>query len=141
MTENLFAGLGLRIRERRKELRMTVPQLAERLSATVWVGGVTRSYVSNLETADGERLPSAPVLMALADVLGVTTDWILGREMAAAPEPEPEPAPLPVAPVEAPVVDLRVRHAAERIVGRVKRMALDDIMLVDILTERLAGNG
>ena len=130
-TNNLFAGIGARIRERRKEMNLSVPQLAERLGRTKWVDEVSPSYVSNLESADGERLPSVPVLVALSEVLGAPTDWILGvdhgiltTDLLGLYSGDNLPDP-------------RVRQAIDRIIVRLENLSVDDVALVDVIVRRL----
>ena len=66
-------SLGDRIREYRTSLRMTQADFANRL-------GITGASVSAYE--NGTRLPSYEVLVRIADILGVTTDELLGRRKA-----------------------------------------------------------
>ncbi|MBB4276396.1 helix-turn-helix domain-containing protein [Rhizobium mongolense] len=63
---------GKRIKELRTAKGMTLDQLA---TAT----GSSKSYVWELENKDPPR-PSAEKLAAIASVLGVTTDYLIGRE-------------------------------------------------------------
>ena len=63
--------LGDRIREYRTSIRMTQADFANRL-------GITGASVSAYE--NGTRLPSYDVLVKIADILGVTTDELLGRK-------------------------------------------------------------
>jgi transcriptional regulator with XRE-family HTH domain len=61
--------LSKRIRQRRKQLKMTQEDLQE-------VSGVNQSMISKYEKGDTE--PSAEKLVALASGLQTTTDWLLG---------------------------------------------------------------
>lgn len=60
-----------RLKRLRKDKHMTQAQVAQRI-------GVTASMVSSYET--DIRLPSYEVLIRLADVFGVTVDYLLCRQ-------------------------------------------------------------
>lgn len=62
--------LGEKIKEYRVSLKMTQAEFARRL-------GVTGSSVSAYE--NGTRLPSYDILVRIANILGVSTDALLGR--------------------------------------------------------------
>ena len=62
---------ALRVRQLRKDKHLTQAQVASRI-------GVTPSMVSSYET--DIRLPSYDVMMRLADVFGVTVDYLLCRQ-------------------------------------------------------------
>ncbi len=66
--------VGARIAIRRQKLGWTQYDLAERL-------GLSRTAVSHFEC--GRRQPDLDTLNQLADVLGVTMDYLFGREVAA----------------------------------------------------------
>ena len=63
-------NLGEKIREYRTSIKMTQADFAWRL-------GVTGASVSAYE--NGTRLPSYDVLIRIANILGVSTDALLGR--------------------------------------------------------------
>ena len=63
--------IGERMREYRLSIKMTQADFASRL-------GVTGAAVSAYET--GNRLPSYEVLVKIANILGVSTDALLGRQ-------------------------------------------------------------
>lgn len=65
--------IGERIREYRLSIKMTQADFASRL-------GVTGAAVSAYE--NGNRLPSYEVLVKVANILGTTTDALLGRQGA-----------------------------------------------------------
>ena len=65
--------IGERMREYRRSIKMTQADFASRL-------GVTGAAVSAYET--GNRLPSYEVLVKIANILGVSTDALLGRQSA-----------------------------------------------------------
>lgn len=66
-----MVGLNIRLRVLRKERRMTQAQVADRV-------GITKAMVSAYETAT--RLPSYDILVRLASLFGVTTDYLLGLD-------------------------------------------------------------
>lgn len=59
-----------RMLARRKKLALSQPRLAEMV-------GMTKHELSRFENQ--HKCPSVQTLMRLADALGVTTDWLLGR--------------------------------------------------------------
>ena len=69
-----MVNFGAMLRALRKQAGMSQKQLAERL-------GVTKSVVSYYELS--ERMPSPDVLIKIAGVFHVTTDYLLGRESKA----------------------------------------------------------
>lgn len=66
-----MVDFSLRLRQLRKDKHMTQAQVAGRI-------GVTASMVSSYET--DIRLPSYEVMLRLADVFGVTVDYLLCRQ-------------------------------------------------------------
>ncbi len=62
---------SVRLRQLRADKRLTQGQVAERV-------GVTRSLISSYET--DIRLPSYDILVKLAALFGVTTDYLLTME-------------------------------------------------------------
>lgn len=66
-------NIGQKIKEYRTSLKMTQADFAYRL-------GVTGASVSAYE--NGTRTPSFEVLIRIANILGVTTDDLLGRKKA-----------------------------------------------------------
>jgi transcriptional regulator with XRE-family HTH domain len=59
-----------RIKERRKALHINQLELSERT-------GISQGQISRYERGDND--PTGEALVALADVLNTTTDWLLGR--------------------------------------------------------------
>jgi transcriptional regulator with XRE-family HTH domain len=59
-----------RIRERRKALNINQIELSERTQ-------ISQGQISRYERGDND--PTGEALVALADVLNTTTDWLLGR--------------------------------------------------------------
>lgn len=66
--------LGYRLRELRKENKMSQEDLGKLL-------GVTKVSVSGYE--NGTRIPSLDILNAILDVFGISADYLLGREINA----------------------------------------------------------
>ena len=64
-----MVDMNIRIKELRQQKHITQSQLAERL-------GVTKSMVSAYET--GARYPSYEILIKIARVFSVSTDYLLG---------------------------------------------------------------
>lgn len=62
--------MGLRIRELRKQINLSQEALAERLE-------MKRTNIANYEA--GRVVPPGNVLLELAKIFGVTTDYLLGR--------------------------------------------------------------
>ena len=60
---------GLRLRELREKKRLSQQQLAD------WLG-LTRSSISNYE--NNTQTPPADTLVRLADIYGVSVDYLLG---------------------------------------------------------------
>jgi transcriptional regulator with XRE-family HTH domain len=71
MTNEFKAEVGQRIRQIRKEKQYTAKELGRLL-------GVAESTVIGYE--NGVRSPDLYSLARLADILGVTTDYLLGRK-------------------------------------------------------------
>jgi len=66
-----LVNFGNRLRELRDSKKMTQKQLAERL-------GLTKSVISAYETS--MRYPSYDVLVRIASIFRVSTDYLLGME-------------------------------------------------------------
>ena len=66
--------LGAKIRELRKQKGLTLEQLAEKI-------GSGKSYIWELENK-GVKRPSAEKLAKIAEVLGVTTDFLVNNSQA-----------------------------------------------------------
>lgn len=64
--------LGYRLRELRKENKMSQEDLGKLL-------GVTKVSVCGYE--NGTRVPSLEVLTGILDIFGVSADYLLGREL------------------------------------------------------------
>jgi transcriptional regulator with XRE-family HTH domain len=76
---------GARLRAYREQRRLSLTALADET-------GLSKGYLSSLESNHHPRRPSAEVLYRLAQVLGVTMSDLMGRRLlpAAAPSNVPE---------------------------------------------------
>jgi XRE family transcriptional regulator of biofilm formation len=68
--------IGERIKKRRKEAGLSLSQLADD-------AGVSKSYLSRLESGAGEMRPSGKTLYLIARALGTTMSDLLEREVLA----------------------------------------------------------
>ncbi|MFF2457594.1 helix-turn-helix domain-containing protein [Peribacillus simplex] len=64
-------SMGLRIKTCRQNLNLSQENLAENL-------GMKRTNIANYEA--GRVIPPGNILMELADIFGVSTDYLLGRD-------------------------------------------------------------
>jgi len=78
----MASALGVRLRRLREAKKLTLQQVAD-------AAGCTKAYIWELEMKDGQR-PSAERVQALAKVLGVTMEDIMGEPMPEAPDASPE---------------------------------------------------
>ncbi len=79
MEVETLADLGEKIKRKRKDRGMTQSELVERLNQSRYHPDITgQSHISNIENADGDKLPSVRMLAALAEVLETNTDYLLG---------------------------------------------------------------
>ena len=86
MPIQLLGSMGKRLRALREERELDQTQFAAAVSRRHAFGrpvSVSNSFVSKLE---GDYKPSVEVLVALADELGVSADYILMRLCALAPQ-------------------------------------------------------
>ena len=60
--------IGMRIKQRRKELGLTQTQIKE-------LTGISSGNMSEIE--NGSKLPSTPTLISLSNILQCSIDWIL----------------------------------------------------------------
>lgn len=74
--------LGARLRRLREAKKLTLQQVADEV-------GCTKAYIWELEMKEGQR-PSAERVHALAKVLGVTMEDLMGEQVEAAPQASPE---------------------------------------------------
>ncbi len=74
MSQTDSSTVGARIKLYRADLGLSLSQLAE-------AAGVSKSYLSSLESREVDKRPSANVLFRLAKALGVTMAELLGQEV------------------------------------------------------------
>lgn len=67
------SAFGERIRELRKRKKMTLEKLAADTASS-------KSYIWELENREDSPRPSAEKLSKIAEVLGVTVDYLMGNE-------------------------------------------------------------
>lgn len=65
---NNFRNMGTRIKSRRKELKMSQAELAEKIN-------VTNNHISSIET--GKQVPSLDVFVNICEQLHTTPDYLL----------------------------------------------------------------
>ena len=63
------AVLGERVRQAREDKGLQQHELAKRI-------GASKGYMCQVET--GAKVPSVPVLLNIANQLGVSIDWLFG---------------------------------------------------------------
>lgn len=73
---------GIRLRRLREAKKLTLQQVADAV-------GCTKAYIWELEMKEGQR-PTAERVHALARVLGVTMEDLMGEAMDEAPQASPE---------------------------------------------------
>ena len=73
---------GARLRRLREAKKLTLQQVADAV-------GCTKAYIWELEMKDGQR-PSAERIQAIAKVLGVTMEDVMGESIAQVPQANPE---------------------------------------------------
>ncbi|BCB28283.1 transcriptional regulator [Sulfurimicrobium lacus] len=74
----MASALGVRLRRLREAKKLTLQQVADAV-------GCTKAYIWELEMKDGQR-PSAERVQALAKLLGVTMEDIMGEPIQEVPE-------------------------------------------------------
>lgn len=78
----MASAFGSRLRRLREAKKLTLQQVADAV-------GCTKAYIWELEMKEGQR-PSAERVQALAKVLGVTMEDIMGEPIPQVPEASPE---------------------------------------------------
>ena len=78
----MASAFGARLRRLREAKKLTLQQVADEV-------GCTKAYIWELEMKDGQR-PSAERVQALARVLGVTMEDIMGEPIEQFPQASPE---------------------------------------------------
>jgi transcriptional regulator with XRE-family HTH domain len=74
----MASALGVRLRRLREAKKLTLQQVADAV-------GCTKAYIWELEMKDGQR-PSAERVQALAKLLGVTMEDVMGEPIQEVPE-------------------------------------------------------
>ena len=74
----MASAFGARLRRLREAKKLTLQQVADAV-------GCTKAYIWELEMKDGQR-PSAERIQAIAKVLGVTMEDIMGEPIQKVPE-------------------------------------------------------
>lgn len=70
---------GVRLRSLREDAQMSQTELSQAVWDIVEPGRKgNQPHISNMENSEGDKLPSVPVLRALAVILKTNTDYLLG---------------------------------------------------------------
>jgi transcriptional regulator with XRE-family HTH domain len=86
---NPLAAIGERIAERRTARGLAGAELIRRMNLTRFRPRIkAHSHISNIESGGGMKLPSVPALAAMAEVLGTSTDYLVGLSDNPAPSQE-----------------------------------------------------
>ena len=78
----MASAFGARLRRYREAKGLTLQQVADKV-------GCTKAYIWELEMKDGQR-PSAERIQAIAKVLGVTMEDVMGEPVDQVPQASPE---------------------------------------------------
>lgn len=78
----MASAFGARLRRLREAKKLTLQQVADAV-------GCTKAYIWELEMRDGQR-PTAERVQALAKVLGVTMEDVMGEPLEQVPQASPE---------------------------------------------------
>lgn len=78
----MASAFGARLRRYREAKGLTLQQVADKV-------GCTKAYIWELEMKEGQR-PTAERIQAIAKVLGVTMEDVMGVPMQQAPNSSPE---------------------------------------------------
>jgi len=79
----MASAFGARLRRLREAKNLTLQQVAD-------AAGCTKAYIWELEMKDEQQRPSAERIQAIAKVLGVTMEDVMGTPMRQAPDASPE---------------------------------------------------
>lgn len=109
---NKFSSVGHNIKLFREQFNITQQELANKVNQAGYDLDITQAYISALEKSRGEKLPSVPVLVALAEVLETSIDALLGLNPARSDDLDLLPADL-----REPLEQLIRRLAKERHAG------------------------
>jgi transcriptional regulator with XRE-family HTH domain len=77
MSRDAVPGLGARILKLRAARGWSTLVLAAKLAEHGWKGGASK--ITHIEAENKRAGVTGPTLLALADVLDTTTDYLLGR--------------------------------------------------------------
>lgn len=127
--------VGKKIRDLRNDLGYSQKRLAQLASETRYGISVTQPQIGNIESGNGENLPSLRLMGALAVVLETSTDFLYGLtddEMARTDREHQ---------VVKDVEDDGVRAALQEICNFAieSEMSVDDLDLLLILAQRISG--
>lgn len=78
----MASAFGARLRRLREAKKLTLQQVADAV-------GCTKAYIWELEMKDGQR-PSAERIQAIAKVLGVKMEDVMGEPIEQVPQASPE---------------------------------------------------
>jgi transcriptional regulator with XRE-family HTH domain len=78
----MASAFGVRLRRLREAKKLTLQQVADAV-------GCTKAYIWELEMRDGQR-PTAERIRAIAKVLGVTMEDVMGEPIDQVPQASPE---------------------------------------------------
>jgi transcriptional regulator with XRE-family HTH domain len=84
---NKFWNIGRNLKDLRERAGLTQRELAEAVNTADFNLDITQPYITGLEKSRGDKLPSVPVLAALAKVLGVKMEDICGVDIELKPDP------------------------------------------------------
>lgn len=79
LNEHSISMFGRRLRDMREQAGMSQEELSQAVWDRLDAGKKgSQGHISNLENSRGDKLPSVPVLRALAQILHTNTDYLLG---------------------------------------------------------------
>lgn len=79
---NPFSNIGKRVYELRIKEGWTQAELAAKVNDTRYHPDVKQPHIAGIEKGAGDKLPSVPLLFALAEVFGVAPEELAGVELA-----------------------------------------------------------
>ncbi len=79
----MASTFGARLRRLREAKGLTLQQVAD-------AAGCTKAYIWELEMKGGQQRPSAERIQAIAKVLGVTMEDVMGEPIEQVPQASPE---------------------------------------------------
>lgn len=125
-------GIGERVGDLRGKHGWSQKKLAEEASETDYRPSVTQSQIANIESGQGDKLPSTRLLAALADVLHTSSDYLLGLTTNDDPAGDREEQ------VNKIVHDPQRRAQMQEMCDLLVNMPQEDVDFVSRLTRRLA---